>query len=278
MTSRKHWLIAAKDLRELSGNKMVLLPIILVPVVLCVVLPLVLLTVGLRSNTLLVTGAQFIEGLLPSYPVPEAFATVTERMLYVFCNYTMIPLFMVIPIMVSSTIAAHAIAGEKERKTLETLLYTPITNRQFFLGKLMSAFLPALILSILSFALYFTTANVLFVAMRGHMIIRSWVWLPAMLLINPAASLLGLGVTLLVSLRSKTYLQAQQASAFVVLPCVMLIGAQMSGLIVFSPLSMAILGAVLLAVDYLIIVRVGPRFERERIMCSLERRTTWTTD
>jgi CHASE2 domain-containing sensor protein len=133
----------------------------------------------------------------------------------------------------------------------------------------MSAFLPGLLLSMLSFALYFATVNMLYVAMRGVMIIRSWVWLPAMLLINPAASLLGLGVTLLVSLRSKTYLQAQQASAFVVLPCVILIIVQMTGLIVFSPLFIAILGAVLLAVDYLIIVRVGPRFERERIICSL---------
>lgn len=269
MTSRKSWLIAAKDLRELLGNRMVLLPIILVPVVLCVVLPAVLLAMGLRSTTLPIGGAQLIEGLLPSYPVPEAFTTLTERMLYVFCNYTMIPLFMVIPIMVSSTIAAYAIAGEKERGTLETLLYTPVTNRQFFLGKLMSAFLPAMFLGILSFTLYFATVNALYVAMRGVMIIRSWVWLPALLLINPAASLLGLGVTLLVSLRSKTYLQAQQASALVVLPCVMLISAQMSGLIVFSPLSIAILGAVLLAVDYLIIARVGPRFERERIICSL---------
>ena len=268
-TLHKHWLIAEKDLRELVANRMVVLPMIIVPVVLCVVLPVVLVTVALRSTTLLVTGAQFIEGLLPSYPVPEAFATLTERVLYMFCNFTIIPLFMVIPIMVSSTIAAHAIAGEKERKTLETLLYTPITNRQFFLGKLLSAFVPAMVMSILSFALYFATVNVLYVAMRGVTIIRSWVWLPAMLLINPAASLLGLGVTLLVSLRSKTYLQAQQASAFVVLPCVMLISAQMTGLVVFSPPFMAMLGAVLLAVDYLIIVRVGPRFERERIICSL---------
>jgi ABC-type Na+ efflux pump permease subunit len=248
---------------------MVVLPIILVPVILCVVLPAALLTMGLRSTTLPVGGAQLIEGLLHSYPVPEAFATLTERMLYVFCNYTIIPLFMVIPIIVSSTIAAHAIAGEKERKTLETLLYTPITNRQFFLGKLLSAFVPALIVSILSFALYFATVNVLYVAMRGVMIIRSWVWLPAMLLINPAASLLGLGVTLLVSLRSKTYLQAQQASGFVVLPCILLVSAQMTGLVVLNPLFIAILGAVLLAVDYVVIARVGPRFESERIICSL---------
>jgi ABC-type Na+ efflux pump permease subunit len=268
MTSRKHWLIAAKDLKEIFANRMVLLPIVLVPVVFCVVLPVVLLTMGLRSTTLPVGGAQFIEGLLPAYPVPGAFATLTERMLYVFCNYTMIPLFMVIPLMVSSTIAAHAIAGEKERRTLETLLYTPITNREFFIGKLMSAFLPALLVSVLSFALYFATANALYVAMRGVLIVRSLSWLPALLLLGPAASLFGLGATLLVSLRSKTYLQAQQASSFVVLPCVLLVCAQTGGIIVFSPLLIVVLGTALLAVDYLVIARVGPRFERERIICS----------
>lgn len=269
MKSRKHWLIAAKDIRELATNRMVLLPLILVPIVLCVALPVVLLVVALSSNTLLVAGSQFIERLLPAYPVPEAFGTVTERMLFVFFNYTMIPFFMLIPILVSSTIAAHAIAGEKERRTLETLLYTPVTNRQFFLGKLLGAFVPALVVSTLSFALYFSVANLLYIALRGTMIVRSWVWLPAMLLLNPAASLLGMVVTLLVSLRSKTYLQAQQSSALIVLPCVMLIGMQMTGIVVLGPLSIALFGAVLLAVDYLLIARVGPRFERERIISSL---------
>ena len=44
---------------------------------------------------------------------------------------------------------------------------------------------------------------------------------------------------------------------------------QGTGLIVLSPLSVALFGAVLLAVDYLIISRVGPRFEREQIICNL---------
>jgi ABC-2 type transport system permease protein len=268
-TLPKHWLIAAKDLRELVTNRIVVLPMIIVPAVLCVALPLVLLVVGLKSDILLIQAAQLIEGVLHAYPVPAEFVTVPERVLYVFLNYTMLGLFMVIPIMVSSIIAAHAIAGEKERRTLETLLYTPITNRQFFIGKLLSAFLPALTISILSFVLYFATANLLFFVLRGVMVIRSWIWLPGILLLTPAVSLLGLGGTLLVSLRSKTFMQAQQASAFIVLPCIMYIGLQISGVIVFSPPVVALLGAVLLAADYLIIASVGPRFERERIISSL---------
>jgi len=190
MKSHKHWLIAAKDLRELRANGMVLLPIILVPIVLCVVLPRCCSSWIEEQHPFRKRGAVYrtATSLLPGTGgVRDRVGAHALHVLQLHHD----PLFMVIPLMVSSTIAAHAIAGEKERRTLETLLYTPITNRQFFLGKLLSAFLPALLVSFLSFALYFTTVNVLFVAMRGVMIIRSWVWLPAMLLINPAASLLG---------------------------------------------------------------------------------------
>jgi ABC-type Na+ efflux pump permease subunit len=268
-TLRKHWLIAEKDLRELAMNRMVVLPMIIVPVVLCVVLPLVLVVMGLKSGLLLMQGAELIEGLLGKYPVPAELVTVPERVSFVFLNYTMLGFFMIIPIMVSSIIAAHAIAGEKERGTLETLLYTPVTNREFFLGKLLGAFLPAVAIAMLSFVLYFATANLAFLVLRGVTIIRSWIWLPAMLLLTPAVSLLGLGGTLLVSLRSKTFMQAQQSAAFIVLPCVMYIGVQMSGAIVINPLLVAALAAVLLAADWLIIARIGPRFEREQIISSL---------
>jgi ABC-type Na+ efflux pump permease subunit len=41
--------------------------------------------------------------------------------------------------MVSSVLAADSFAGEKERKTLEALLYTPTTDRELFTAKLLEA-------------------------------------------------------------------------------------------------------------------------------------------
>ena len=60
-----------------------------------------------------------------------AVSSVAEQISYIFLNYTFVPLFMIIPVMVASIIAANSVVGEKERKTLETLLYTPVTNREF---------------------------------------------------------------------------------------------------------------------------------------------------
>jgi ABC-2 type transport system permease protein len=181
----------------------------------------------------------------------------------------MIILPLIIPLMASVIIAAHSVAGEKEKQSLETLLYTPITNEEFVVGKLLSAFIPAVAVSLCSFVLCFATANSLYFALRGDFVVRSPAWIPAILLIDPAASLLGLAAAFMVSLKAKTYLEAQQVGAIVILPCIFLMGGQIGGIMVFSPLAAVIFGIVLLAADYVLIAKIGPRFERERVIASL---------
>ena len=124
-------------------------------------------------------------------------------------------------------------------------------------------------IGLVSFAMYFAAANTVYVLARHSLIVRLWTWIPTLLLINPAGSLLGLGASLLVSLRAKTYMEAQQTSALVVLPCILLIGVQASGVVVFSVIAMVALGLILLGNDYVLITRVGPRFEREQIISGL---------
>ena len=51
-------------------------------------------------------------------------------------------LFLLMPVALSSTSAAFSIVGEKQQRTLEPILATPITDRQFLLGKLLAAAVP----------------------------------------------------------------------------------------------------------------------------------------
>jgi ABC-type Na+ efflux pump permease subunit len=76
-----------------------------------------------------------------------------------FLVYIMAPLFLIIPLMVSSVIAADSFAGEKERKTMEALLYTPTTDRELFVAKLLSGWLAALAVALVGFVLYVIMAN-----------------------------------------------------------------------------------------------------------------------
>ncbi|MBN1837951.1 MAG: ABC transporter permease [Spirochaetales bacterium] len=261
--------IMRKDIRSVAAEKMVLVPMIVVPLALCVLVPGTITLVALSLDEVLITGVQYVEKLVPLYPVPEELVGLTDRVLFIILNYTFLPYLMLVPIMTSSVIAANSIVGEKERKTLETLLYTPVTNRELLAAKLLASFVPAVLVSWIGFGGYFLTLNLIYGLMRGALIVRSWIWLPAILLLSPAVSALGLSVTLIVSVKAKTYNEAQQTAGIIVLPFIVLIVAQIAGLVTFRPVLVVALAAVLIAAAYLIITRLAPRFSREAIISTL---------
>ncbi len=270
MNVRRVVFIVRKDIKELSANKMVMVPMIVVPLIFCVVLPGVIGGLGLGLNTTdMINGADLLQKVLDRYPIPVGLGSMSHRMVYVVLNYTFLPLFMVVPLMVSTIISANAIVGEKERKTLETLLYTPVTNREFVVAKLAGAFIPAILAAGIGFVGYFVVGNIVSLVIIQQLIIRSWIWLPAMLLLAPAVSLLGLGTTLFVSLKAKTFMEAQQTAGIIVLPLVLLVVVQVTGVVIFNVLYLVLFSSVVLGVDYVLVSKVLPKFNREGIINTL---------
>jgi len=261
--------IVRKDLVELRANRMAMIPMIIVPLILCVALPAGMTVLALQLDVAAINGSELIEKVLPYYSIPAVFDTTARRILYVFLNYMFMPFFLLVPVMVSSIMAANSVVGEKERKTLETLLYTPVTNREFVVAKQLSAFLPALVVSLVGFAGFFIVVNGISLALEGLWLIRSPLWIPALLLVSPAVSHLALGVTLLISMRAKSFMEAQQMSVVVVIPMLLLVVGQVAGVFVLSVWHVLIFGAVLVGLDVLLMNRIGPRFERESILKTL---------
>lgn len=60
------------------------------------------------------------------------------------------------PISISLVIALETFVGEKERRSLEPLLSTPLTNIELYLGKTLAAMLPPLLASYLGIGIYVT--------------------------------------------------------------------------------------------------------------------------
>lgn len=269
MNKRRIYAVVKKDIKELWASKMALLPIIVVPILLCIILPVALVIVFLSIDTSVMNGIQMIERLFSFYRIPAGFTDLPAKLLYVFFNYSYLPFFMIVPLMMSSVMAANAIVGEKERKTLEILLYTPITNRELLAAKLLGSFLPAFFLSILSFTGYFIFTNLVFGLFRGMLLVSSWIWFPGILLVSPSVSALGLSMTLLVSVKAKTFMEAQQTSGIVVIPFVALIYAQIGGGLALKPWYLPIFAAALFLVSYVIVSKIGPRFSREKILATM---------
>ena len=59
---------------------------------------------------------------------------------------TISPMLGLVAIIPASLIAANALVGEREQNTLEPLLCTPLTDRELLVGKVLSSFIPSIIL------------------------------------------------------------------------------------------------------------------------------------
>src|SRR5690606_5257597 len=119
--------------------------------------------------------------------------------------YYFAPMYLLLPIMVASVVAADSLAGEKERKTMEALLYTPTSDRDLLAAKLLAAWTPALAVAWGGFILYSVIVNLVAWPTFGYIFFPTTIWWLLALWVAPAVAGMGLGFTVLVSARVNTF-------------------------------------------------------------------------
>lgn len=223
--------IMRKDLKQVAQNRMVWLPIVIVPAMLLVVLPLVLVLLpSLAGTDEFDDLAAFLDQMPPQLKARFTGLSGQQVWIELSTNYLFAPLFLIVPLMVSSVLAADGFVGEKERKTLEGLLHTPVRDSELFVAKLLTALVPALVVEVASFSLYGLVVNLSGYRLMGRVFFPSSNWWALVFWLGPGVSVVGLGVTVLISSKAKTFMQTQQISGMLVLPIVFLMIGQISGL------------------------------------------------
>jgi len=128
---------------------------------------------------------------------------------------------IVIPLMVVGITVPDAIAGERERHTLETLLASRLPDRAILLGKILVSVLVGWCVTLLVFALSLIVLNVTHPE-EGIIFYRSGVFL-AQLASSLGMSLLVAGLGVLISMRAPTVQIAQQnLFTFLMVPMMLL--------------------------------------------------------
>lgn len=255
-----------RDLGAIARSKALLLPMLFLPAVLLVLLPL---SIGLAANGKTVRVERALE-LLPDNLVEPVLAhPPDERLVILVLGYLVAPLFLIVPLMVSAVTASDTFAGEKERRTLETLLHLPIRDRDLYLAKLLGGFLPATVVSWGGFVIYAVLANIVCWPVMGRVFLPTWRWMVLIFWVAPAVAALGLGVMVRVSTRVNTTQEAQQLGGAVVLPLVMVAVGQTTGLLLAGPLVGVATGAVLWAIAGILNARGARAFTRDRMATRL---------
>ena len=134
--------IIKKDLKSVMDNRRMFASLMIVPLVLMIFLPSIFL-VMLRFAP----ADPDIEKLLALLPGAMRQETWQQAAAGLMMNFILPPFFLMIPVMTASIMAASAFVGEKEKHTLETLLYCPLSVRQIFRAKVMASFLLSMLVS-----------------------------------------------------------------------------------------------------------------------------------
>ena len=263
--------VTKRDLMLITRSRSILLPIVLVPLILLVLMPAAIgILIPTANNATDLQDLQRFFDMMPATMVSEfRNYTPTQTMVVFLLVYMFAPLFLILPIMTASTIAAGSFAGEKERRTLEALLYTPATDAELVLGKMLSAMVPAVLVSLIGAVLYAAVANVSAWSTMHQIFIPNLMWIVLIIWLSPAAAALGLGTMILVSTKVSTFQDAYQLGSMVVIPVVLLILGQVGGVVYLSPIFVFLVGLVLWAVDAVILWFAVRTFRRSEIIARL---------
>jgi ABC-2 type transport system permease protein len=177
-------------------------------------------------------------------------------------------LFEMLPIVVPLTIASYSIIGEKQTRSLETLLATPIRTWELLVGKAFAAALPGVAATWYSFAVFVFAAKFTVSSVIYRELILSPTWLITITLMTPIFTMFAVCLGIIISSRVKDPQSAQQLGSLLVLPMVGLMIGQISGLVSLH-LAWILAAAVGIAlVDAFLLVMAVRLFKREAILTS----------
>lgn len=261
--------VMRKDWLEVVRNSQLLASLVIVPLIFAVVFPVAILLLG--NSGILTSTVTGLQGFLDHFPagvVPASYTT-EQLVVYAVIVYFLAPFFLFIPVMTASITAASSLVGEKERRTIEGLLYTPLSNRELVLAKVLGSVIPAVVLTWIAFVVYTVLVGVLGAPMMGGIFFPTWAWAVLIVLLVPLVSFLATSLIVAVSGRSTTMQGAQGTSMFVIFPVLALVLGQATGVMLFNVVVALIAAVVLAILDVLAFVLVVAKFQREQIVTKL---------
>ena len=252
--------IIRKEWSDVFRNRLVLFTVLFIPLVFTAIpVGLLILTRGASTSELTTEIPEQARRLCG-----EGLTLVECFQVYVLNQFTL--LFMFTPLIVPVNIAAYSIVGEKTTHTLEPLLATPITTLELLVGKNLAAAVPATVGTWISMILYAIGARWL---MGNPNVIaalfRPVFWL-AVFGVAPLLSILSVNFSLMVSSRVNEPHVAEQLSAVVILPLLVLFFGQVAGLVILNRKLILLLAAALVVVDALLFALAVRLFQRETIL------------
>ena len=221
--------IIKKDFRGITGNRRLFTTLMITPLILTTVLPSIFL-----CTIHFVPDDPDIQNFLKLLPKQAHSETIEQTLAQMLLNYMLPLFFLIIPIMASSIMAASSFVGEKEKHTLETLLYCPLSVKDIFRAKVLASFALSMLVSLISFLAMMLVLETESFFLLGKFLLPGVSWLVVLLLFSPAVSLIAVTLIVRGSAKAQSMEESQQGAVFLILPLILLVMGQFMGVLLIS--------------------------------------------
>ncbi|HEY3045820.1 MAG TPA: ABC transporter permease subunit [Vicinamibacterales bacterium] len=254
--------LVAKELLDVVRNRAVLLPVAVAALVFIVLPCVIAVLIPAVTGDALGDDAGLARVSLLMGP-HENLTTNGRVQLFIFQQFLIV--FLLMPVTGAMALAAHAIVGEKQARTLEPLLATPLTTLELLTAKVLGALIPTLAISTLGLVAY----GLIIVASAEPGVMTAMLSPRTIVLVlgvGPMCALVSLQMAIVISSRVNDPRTAQQFGVLIVIPVTALVIGQISGSLWLSGRALGFLALGLFGVWILLTLLSVALFERETIL------------
>ena len=253
---QKVYTVIHKEWAEVFKNRFVFFTVAFMPL-LFTALPLIILSTGQGFGNI---------GEVPDELRAFCETAGEEACLQSFIISQFLLFYLIMPIIIPITIASYSIVGEKTTRTLEPVLATPITTIELLAGKALAATIPALIATWGSYFIFYIGVNVLLPGLNASAILTQTLWLISIFVLAPLLSIAGVSIAVMVSSRANDPRVAEQLSALVILPLMLVFFGQVAGYLTITQTTILWIAAALAIIDMGLLYFASRIFQRETIL------------
>jgi ABC-2 type transport system permease protein len=252
------WAVLAREAAEMIRNRLLVGSILVPPIV---------LTIG----PLLLGGLVREEALPPELVSailaqrPEWASLEPGDLAAAWTLQQFLVFFLVMPAYIPLSIATFSIIGEKQARSLEAVLATPIRTAELLAGKAIAAVSPGILAGWIAYIAFVLLSGVIH-GPAITAIVTDGSWLAGVFLLGPAVGLVSVVIGVIVSSRVNDPRVAQQIGGVIILPLVGVTVLQATGAFLVGATGYAA-AAVVVFVIGVIGLRLGVAlFQREAIL------------
>ena len=250
--------VLRREWAETVRNRL-LMSTILIPPMILTIAPLVLAgVVGDRA-----LPPQLASQVIAQRPEWAAFSA--SELAGAFAVQQFLAFFLLMPAYIPLSIATFSIIGEKQARTLEPVLATPIRTVELLTGKAVAALVPGVLAGWVTYVAFVVLASFVY-GPNLFGVVTDSSWLVGVFVLGPAVGLSSVVAGVIVSARVNDPRVAQQIGGIIIVPIIAVTLLQATGTLLVGAAGYFLLAVIILVVSLLGLRAGVALFDRETIL------------